>query len=177
LLLGSSPAAAVPIGTLSFDTLIPGPDGVNAFTLGNFTGAFSLDPDFPVTDSLILVGSTLALTVDGGATTSIPLGDIGPGFVAVEFADSIAFNAATLTATLGSLEFLLPDGSTFQAASAAISLVLLPSVGSILSSGDLAVLDIERAAPVGVPEPGTLLMFGSGVLVCVSVRRRRMTRL
>jgi hypothetical protein len=171
-----SPATAAPIGLISFDSFIPGPDGVNAFNISNFTGLFSLDPDFPVSDSLTLLSATLTTIAEDGSATLFELSDAGPGFLdGLLFADTAAFLSATFTATLSSVSFLLADGTTFLAASDVVSVNLLPSAGTLLSVGDFAVIDVQASAPPPtskVPEPSTLLLVASGVLVGVCLGRR-----
>jgi hypothetical protein len=73
----ATPASAVPVGVLSFDTLIPGPDGVNSFNIANLTEAFSLPPDFPVVDSLTFLDAELTAVHSDGSTSVISLGNIG----------------------------------------------------------------------------------------------------
>jgi hypothetical protein len=173
----ASPAFAVPIGVLSFDTLIPGPDGVNSFNIANLTDAFGLPPDFPVVDSLTFTDAQLTAIDSNGNTALIDLGDIAPGFAdnaGLFFPDTTLFISATLTFTLSSLQFLLADGSTFDAASSLISVSLVPSAGNSLSPGDLVVIDVASAPVSTVPEPGTLMLFGTGVLTCCRIGRRRM---
>jgi hypothetical protein len=177
LLLAPSRAFALPIGIVSFDTFIPGSEdvaGVNLFTIGNFTGAFSLAPDFPVVDSLVLADSEFSATRSDGTTFTVNLADIGPGVVGdpdLLVPDSDLFASATLTATLSSLEFLLADGSTFEAASSVVSVLLLPSSGSFLAPGDFAVIDIAPAMTV-IPEPSTLLLVGIGLAASWRGHRR-----
>jgi hypothetical protein len=179
-LAAPSAASAVPLGILSFDTLIPPEDnggiGVNAFNIYNLTGAFGLPPDFPVVDSLTFVDAELTAARADGTTTFVELGDVGPGFAdnaGLLFPDTDTFLSATLTFTLSSLQFLLEDGSTFEAASSLVSVSLLPTSVSFLAPGDLVVIDVA-AAPTTVPEPSTALLFGSGFLLWCSARRRRM---
>jgi hypothetical protein len=177
LLLIPSFAFALPIGIVSFDTFIPGSEdevGVNLFTIGNFTGAFSLAPDFPVVDSLVLADSEFSATRSDGTTFTVNLGDIGPGVVGdpdLLVPESDFFTAATFTATLGSLQFLLADGSTFEAASSVVSVLLLPASGSFLAPGDFALIDIA-AAVTAIPEPDTLLLVGIGLAACWRSRHR-----
>ena len=177
LLLAPSRAFALPIGIVSFDTFIPGSEdvvGVNLFTIGNFTGAFSLAPDFPVVDALVLVDSEFSATRSDGTTFSVNLGDIGPGVVGdpdLLVPESDLFASATFTATLSSMGFLLADGSTFEAASSVVSVLLLPSSGSLLAPGDFAVIDIAPAMTV-IPEPGTLVLVGIGLVASWRAHRR-----
>jgi hypothetical protein len=183
ILTSPSAAVAIPIGVVSFDTLIPGPDGVNAFNIANLTEAFGLPPDFPVVDPVTFLSSSLSLTYQDGSTSTIDLMDIGPGFADnpnLFFADSVLFSSATFTATLSSLDFLLADGTTFQAASNLISVVLSPATGLLLSPGDFAVIDIEgeiRDEEIpSVPEPSTLVLLASGIAAGLTLRRRKMNR-
>src|SRR4051812_17292927 len=82
LLLGPIAAfGSTNVALISFDLLIPGDinsPGVNVFNIANFTGGFSLPPDFPVLDSLELLNSSLTL-MDGGSPLVILLGDLVPG--------------------------------------------------------------------------------------------------
>src|SRR5262245_107611 len=172
-----SAASAVPVGILSFDTLIPGPDGVNAFNIANMTGSFGLPPDFPVVDSLTFVDADLTATYADGTTTLVDLGNIDPGFAdngSLLFPDTANFLSATLTFTLSSLQFLLADGSMFEAASSLVTVSLLPSGGSFLAPGDFVLIDVAEAPVTTVPEPSTALLFGSGLLLWCSVQKRRM---
>lgn len=183
LLASPSAAVAIPIGFVSFDTVIPGPDGVNAFTIANLTETFGLPPDFPVVDPVTFLSSSLSLTYQDGSTSTIDLMDIGPGFADnpnLFFADSVLFSSATFTATLSSLDFLLADGTTFHAGSSLISVVLSSATGLLLSPGDFAVIDIDGEIGDGeipsVPEPGTLVLLACGAVASLTIRRRKMSR-
>jgi hypothetical protein len=143
-------AFAVPLGLISFDTLIPGPDGVNAFNVGNLTGPNGLPPDFPVADSLTLLNATLNVTRTDGSTQLFVLGDVGPGSIDpvslnLLFPDSDTFASALFEATLSDVDFLLSDGSTFHAASSAISTLLS---GAPLAPGDFALIDVRPQSTV-----------------------------
>lgn len=170
---------AISIGYISFDSSIPGPGGVNTVTINNLTGnpasgGSALPPDFPVFDSLFLTNSmvTLSSLSIGGSTVvqDFLLGDIGPGFFPdpsgiLQFPDTTNFFSATFTATLNQTSFLLSDGSTFVAASPLVSVTLLPASGSFLVAGsDLALIDVSPVNVAPVPEPGTWLMLGSGLV-------------
>jgi hypothetical protein len=169
VLAAAPTASAVPIGIVSFDTLIPGPAGVNAFGITNLTGPFSLPPDFPAIGSLTFLASTLTVTRESGVIDIFELGDIGSGVFEDPrflFPDLESFISATFAATLNTQTIELSDGTTLLAASSAVLLTLLPSNGTTLAAGDIAVIDID-AAPSSqtVAEPGKLALVGVGFAV------------
>lgn len=177
----AGPAA---VGTLSFDVFIPpsgGTPGVNAFNISNFTGAFALPPGFPVSTAVSFNTASLMLTLQGGSTQTVPLGNLVPGplldssgkpLSSLQFSSSMNFMSATFVGILSQTTFLLVDGTTFVAASPTLSFTLLPSSGSSLVAGrDLGTLDV---APV--PEPGTLILMAialAGLLVANGIRLTR----
>src|SRR5262245_55294665 len=84
VMLAPTRAFALPIGFVSFDAFIPGLDdsaGVNLFTIGNLTEGFSLPPDFPVLDAVVLLDVTLTATRSDGTELAFDVGDVGPGLV------------------------------------------------------------------------------------------------
>ncbi len=178
-------ADVIDIGVLSFDPFIPGGDdspGINAFNIANFTGAFSLPPDFPVADSLTFQGATLTLFPSGQSSQVIPLGDVGPGFLfdingnpLVQVPGDQLFTGAEFTATLSTLQFVLADGSVFKAHSLFIDAILSPSNGSTLSAGDdQALITVSGSvASAPVPEPSGALLLLTGVLFCLVLGFRR----
>lgn len=186
-------AATISLGSLSFDQFIaadpvdPTSVGSNAFNIFNSTGDFALPPD-PSTppnpiDSVELLNATLSLT-DQDGTQTISIGTIGPGLLndgfgsplfSLQFADTVQFTSAVFSATLGALNFLLADGSTFTAADAVVSFTLAASGGSLVANplgGDLLTainfeLNGDITPPTSVPEPRTvvLLVLGLGAAV------------
>lgn len=168
----------VPLGLISFDVLTQGSSnapGVDAFDIFNFTGdpasgGFALPPDFPVITPVSFAISSLVLQSLGGMQT-IPLGDIAPGQLSpppdLQFPEATAFSSATLSATLGSTNLTLSDGTTFTALPN-IQAVILPSLGTSLVAGtDFALISAIEAPTVNTPEPTyTELVF---VTLLVSV--------
>jgi PEP-CTERM motif len=174
----------VSLGILSYDSLIPGSPGapgVNGFSIGNFTGnpsagGFALPPSFDVYTALTFTNSALTLN-QGTSSTVVALGDIGPGFFIdslglLQFSDTTLFSSAVFSTTLSPAAFTLSDGTILSFRSQTINLTLSPSFGGSLLPGDLAVIS---AAAVVVPEPGTLLLFGTAaglLLLRKSIRRK-----
>ena len=178
---GISQASTIDIGLISFDFLIPGTPGVNAFNISNFTGdpgtgGFALPPDFPVFTSLSFLFSTLTLVDTTGAHV-IPLGDIGSGPLippsSVQFPDTDLFSKATFSATLDQTSLTLFDGSTFAAASSAIEAEILPSSGNSFVAGtDFAVITVSSSEP----RTFTLVSAGLGALLIWALWGRRFSQ-
>jgi len=109
------------VGALSYDTFIPagnGSPGVFAFDIYNLTGAFSLPPDFQVTDSLTFGAATLTLTRSDLSQEVFDLGNIGPGYLSDQNGNPIIqvpgnglFDSAEFTATLSTLTFAQSGGA------------------------------------------------------------------
>jgi hypothetical protein len=187
----SVPAQAdeIAIGLLSFDNIIPpgtGP-GVNAFNLYNLTGPDALfDPS--AVDPLTFFNAVLTLNPDGGAATTIDLGDVLPGQLTdssgmnplVQVPSDANFVSATFTANLTTdlspLSLHLSDGSTFAAASS-ISVSLSPLSGpDLVADTDFAVIDAEPAAVSPVPEPATETLLAAGMIVFFCLPRMKSSR-
>jgi hypothetical protein len=170
----------VNLGLISFDQLIPGDinsPGVNVFNIYNFTGdptsgGFALPPDFPVTDSLIFLSSSLTL-MNGGSPLVILLGDLMPGALSptdpVQFPDTSLFTEAIFSATLSQTSFLLSGGGAFLARSPIITAEVLPASGPSLVAGtDFAVITVSD-----VPEPRTTLLLGTVLVLLVAINRKK----
>jgi MYXO-CTERM domain-containing protein len=184
-LLGSiAQASTVNVGALSYDTFIPagnGSPGVFAFNLANLTSAFSLPPDFPVTDSLTFGSATLTLTLSNLSQDVIDLGDIAPGFLLdgngnpiVQVPGDEVFDSAEFTATLSPLTFALYDGTEFTAASSSIDILLLPSMGSTLTVDvDNTTISLTGTVPTATPEPASGVLVVAGLFgLAWRIRRR-----
>lgn len=164
LLSGPARAGIVRIGTLSFDTFIPGDTnspGINAFNLSNLTGIFSLPPDFPVADPLTLLSASLKLTFGDLSQEILTLGDIGPGFLLDSSGNPVAqvpgdriFASAEFTATLSQGTFALSDGTFFTADSTLLDVLLEPSSGPTLNAdADQTTITVSGSNQTAVPEP------------------------
>jgi hypothetical protein len=173
---------SINLGLISFDVLIPGSPngGVNVFNISNFTGdpgsgGFALPPDFPVYTFLTFINGSLTLP---GGPPVIPLGDIGPGSLIpppnLQFPDTTSFSSAVFTATLGQLNLLLSDGSTFISVSSTFQVTLLPSSGPTLAAGtDFAVISVTGQISSPIPEPSTFLVGGVLAVLILRYRNRR----
>lgn len=166
----------IPIGTLSFDVLIPGAPGspgVNAFTVGNLTGDPSsggnaVPPTFPVLTTLTFHNSFLVLS-SGSSTQTLSLGDIGPGFfsgIDLEFPDTEEFDSVLFSATLDTTSLQLDGGESFMASSGLISAQLLSSPRPFLVAGTDAVFINVPNDVANVPEPASYELLAAA-LVCL----------
>jgi hypothetical protein len=170
-------ADELPIGYISWDVTIPGSAG--EFDIANQTGPNSSgDATFPVSTTVNL--SSLSLTVDftDGSTqtygssyfsldldglsfdgTTIPIGGTNP--LPIE---------ATLTGIFSPTSLTLFDGST-PSISPTFSAELSDTPN--LVDGDLAVIYAGTSGPAApVPEPGTWLLMGIGIMGLVFFRHK-----
>lgn len=187
LLIAPAIALGMPVnvGVLSFDEFIPGASspGINAFNLANFTGNFSLDPDFPSISPITLLNSSLTLFPVSSAPSVINFGDLGPGFLLdpsfnpfVQVPGDTAFTSVLFTASVASTPIQLADGRFVVPTATAVSLSLSPISGSRLTPGDFATITLDVAdVPAVVPEPsfGVVLAFLTAALLLVARRKRR----
>lgn len=184
LLVAPSFATPLAVGVLSFDVFIPSAGqttGVNAFNIYNFTGPVygPILGEPYAADALSFLDTTLTLNVQGGPPQVINLGTVGPGILLdgsgnplVQVPSATSFTSATLQATLSATSFLLSDGTTFIA-SPSVTLNLTPSAGPVLVAGvDLQPLFAQPAGAV-VPEPGTMILIGSGLAAIGLAWRKR----
>jgi hypothetical protein len=185
-LLAPAAFADEPMGFVSFDVT-----GLNVaeFDVFNETGVNSSpfpDPSFPVSTSVSLsnlnldikyasgpdlvfgpVSGYFSLDIDGISLDGTPLSTLSD-----QFSDGLAGAvSATLTGTFSTTSLTLNDSSTVSINPNFSATISDPSG---LQDGDLAVIYGTSASSTGpvVPEPGTFLLFGSGLLGLANLRRR-----
>jgi MYXO-CTERM domain-containing protein len=92
----------------------------------------------------------------------------------VQASSDESFTSAELAAILSPTTFMLFDGSTFTADSAALDVLLLPSSGPVLTVDvDQTTIDVSNAAATSTPEPaGAPLMLAGALGLIVWWRRR-----
>jgi hypothetical protein len=169
LLAGHAQAGTVYVGTLSYDTFIPGSPGspgspgIDAFNLSNLTGDFNLPPDFPVSDSLTFQSATLTLTLDNLSQEVFNLGAVDPGFLldpsgnpVVQVPDDEVFDSAEFIATLSAGSLTLSDGTSFTADSPLLDVVLTPSSGpTLVADTDQTTIGVSGMIETATPEPAS----------------------
>jgi hypothetical protein len=140
---------------------------VNAVTIQNLTGAFFLDPDFPVTTPLVFQNASITVLTDATSDV-VALGDIGPGVFSpsiLEFSSDIQILSLTFSATLSPTLFDVSGTGQQEAASPNLVLAVTPTAGDFLEPGvDFGILTITTA-DTAVPEPASWLFTG-GPLLC-----------
>jgi len=166
-------ADVISLGTLSFETSIIGAS--NHFVVGNFTGAESAPPDFPVLTPLTFVNASLQLShLVSGVLETILLGDLGPGqYPTIDYLLPDLFTQARFTTTVLAPVFALAGGDTFVPSTTSITADLLASAGELLP-GDVVSIDIEGTRVRAVPEPAAavLLILSASALTYIRYRFR-----
>src|SRR5579871_5683 len=173
------------LGYISFVTLTDADGnstGFVGFDIINVTGGF-LPPsdDFPVTDAVTLLDSSLTLNDTDGTSTTYLLGDLVPGAYTlgdtsnpggslplVQFADTDSFSSGTFTAVLSETNINLLDG-TFSA-DLNLSVDLGPSPGATNLQQDTDSWVITASSPVAAPEPSSVVLLFTGLFLLVRFR-------
>src|ERR1700738_1629850 len=180
-------ASVIPVGYISYDVT-----GLNIaqFDISNQTGPNSStfpDPTFPVTTSVSLTSLSLLVDYTGGATLTF-----GPSYFTLS-PDGLSFDgtalstlagpstnglngaiSATLTGLFSTTSFTLNDGSAVTVDSSFSSTITDPA--GPLGNGGLAIINatsVTSGPPPVVPEPSTLVMFGTGLLGFAGMARRK----
>jgi hypothetical protein len=176
-------ASAIAIGIVSWDVNFPGNAG--QFDIINLTGANSSgDAAFPVTTPVNLASLGLHVDFVNGSSTNFGSSYFSLGLDGLSFDGSpIAIGGANplptqgiLTGTLSPLTFTLFDGSSVTVLPG-FTATVLPSSGRTLQDGDFAVIFAQTTTAGGggdatVPEPGTMVLLGAGVMGLVLARKR-----
>jgi|WetSurSiteA1Bulk_404760.scaffolds.fasta_scaffold13407_2 hypothetical protein len=186
----SAMAINIPIGFIAYDEPEP---GLSAFDIVNMTGPNSDLVDFPVATSLTL--SNLGMTVqftDGGTAIFLPASfqsdgndpesfDGVPFFITDPSGAPVLPFAATLTGTFSPLTVTLTDGTVGTILPNFIAVFdmhsdgtpLLGDASDPLWAGDFKILEADFTPSNVIPEPGTLVLLGTGFGALVLMRRRR----
>jgi hypothetical protein len=176
---GSAHAALIPLGDVFFDVTVPG--STANIDIGNFTGSNAAPAfGFPVTTPVTLSGLNLVVTFSDASTatftqSAFTLSLDGQSYdgPTIAIGGSAQPVKAVLDGTLSPTS--INDGSPETVDASFVEAIITDAAGD-LEDGDFAEIDATTATGGGgaVPEPGTLALFGSGLLgLGLFVRRRR----
>jgi hypothetical protein len=184
LALWTRPAFAdsVPIGEISFDVTTQaglGSPGTNSFNLVDLTGPLSPTPGVA---TFITLSGQLTL-MEGGVPTPqiIPFTNAGLLTNPTDLLDNIPGDvqilSATLTGTLDTTLVMLNGGSSPVTLSSSFTVTdpfngNVPLIACDSSTGNPCSQGVLSASTSTVPEPGTLLLLGSGLGSFLLWRRR-----
>jgi len=172
-------ASSIPIGYIQWDVNNP---TTGTFDIVNMTGPNSSpfpDPSFPVTTSVNLSSLSLTVHFTDGSTVAF-----GSSYFTLS-SDGLSFDggpigiggtnplpvSATLTGTLSPLTLTLNDGSTVTV-NPTFSATITDPTGGPLQDGDLAIINATTGSGGTTPEPGTLLLLGSGFSSLMFLKRK-----
>lgn len=171
-------STTVSIGLVSLDVTTPPSTG--QFEVSNLTGANALPPDFPVITPVSVSNLLLTVTFVNGPPQTLDqsqfmLNTDGLSYTGKDHfdLDSNPITAATLTGTFGATTITLSNGTTVPV-SPIFSATIVDASGR-LKDQDFAIIDATSTTSA-TPEPGSLLLISSGVLVLLFfglIRRER----
>src|ERR1017187_1453207 len=168
-------AGNVPLGFVSYDFI---GDGLAEFDITNQTGPNSSpfpDQTWPVTNSINFSNLSLTVFFTGGGQQTFGSGfwslePDGLSWAGPQLPDSTLMTSAVLTGTLSPTLLDLNDGSHFNAN---VNFTATISDPNNLQNGDFAIIYATPASGT-TPEPGTLVLMGTGALALLRFRRRKL---
>jgi hypothetical protein len=182
LLAAVAHADNVPVGVLSYDTIVTGSDAQLDIT--NLTGTNSFTPDFPISTPLTITVTQVVVDLLGGGSIILP----GSDFTVVDAEGDVnctgsgcnlfgdAITSATLTGTLSPTSGLsgLPAGDS--GILAGFTTVLTPGCGgtTLVDGCDGTVINATGVTSGGgtpAPEPNTWGLMVIGVIGLLVARK------
>jgi hypothetical protein len=173
-------AGTFSVGFVSWDVNFPANAG--QFDIVNETGVNS-EPspgtDFPISTAVNLAGLGLTVSFADGSTrtfgsTYFSLGADGLSFngspIAIGGSNPLP-TMATLSGLLSPLVLTLNTGAT-ETVDASFTATIIPSSGSTLADGDLAIIQASPSSGPTIPEPGSVVMLIGGLLTLVGLKHK-----
>jgi hypothetical protein len=169
-------AVNIPIGFIAWDLTNP---GYGAFDIINMSGANSSDPDFPMLTPINLSNLDLTITYTNGDIVNV-----APGYFTPAPLDPMSFDGQDISIASG----ILPTTATLKGRYSPLSPVTLVDG----TAGMINIQDFEATIPFkanglepldfkifeadftpSIPEPGTWLLLGTGLVSLALLRRKK----